>query len=45
MKLENAGFVWVIKKLKYLIESLHAKVIIQTDHPVIFDIIQQFLII
>ena len=40
-ELEIAGFVWVIKKLRYLVESSHASIIIQTDHAAILDIIQQ----
>ena len=40
-ELEIAGFVWVIKKLRHLVESSRAKVIIQTDHTAILDIMQQ----
>ena len=40
-KLEIAGFVWVIKKLRHLVESFRASVIIQTDHSAILDIMQQ----
>ena len=40
-ELEIAGFVWVIKKVRHLIESSQACVIIQTDHSAILDILQQ----
>ncbi len=40
-ELEIAGFVWVIKKLRHLVESSRASVIIQTDHSAILDIMQQ----
>ena len=40
-KLEIAGFVWVIKKLRHLVELSRTSVIIQTDHAAIFDIMQQ----
>lgn len=40
-ELEIAGFVWVIKKLRHLVELSRAKIIIQTDHTAILDIIQQ----
>lgn len=40
-ELEIAGFVWVIKKVRHIIESSKAKVIIQTDHLLIIDILQQ----
>lgn len=40
-ELEIAGFVWVIKKVRHIIESSKAKVIIQTDHLSIIDILQQ----
>lgn len=40
-ELKIAGFVWVIKKLRHLVESSRASVIIQTDHLAIFDIMQQ----
>ena len=40
-ELEIVGFVWVVKKLRYIIESSKASVIIQTDHSVILDILQQ----
>ena len=35
------GFVWVFKKVKHLIKSSRARVIIQTDHSAILDILQQ----
>ena len=44
-ELEIAGFLWVIKKLRHLVESLRASVVIQTDHTAILDIIQQSPII
>ncbi len=40
-ELEIAGFVWVIKKLRHLVESSRASVIIQTDYAAILDIMQQ----
>ena len=40
-ELEIARFVLVIKKLRHLVESSRASVIIQTDHAAIFDIMQQ----
>ena len=40
-ELEIAGFVWVVKKVRHLIESSRARVIIQTDHSAILDILQQ----
>ena len=40
-ELEIAGFVWVIKKVRHLVESSRAHVIIQTDHSAILDILQQ----
>ena len=40
-ELEIVGFVWVVKKVKHLIESCRACVIIQTDHSAILDIFQQ----
>lgn len=43
-ELEIAGFIWVIKKVRHLVESARAKVIIQTDHSAIRDIVQQSLI-
>lgn len=38
-KLEIASFVWVIKKVRHLVESFQAYVIIQTDHSAILDIL------
>lgn len=35
----------MVKKVRYLIEFSHGKVIIQTDHSTILDILQQFSII
>lgn len=43
-ELEIAGFVWVIKKVRHIVESSRAKIIVQTDHSAILDIIQQSLI-
>ena len=40
-ELEIAGFVWVIKKLRHIVESSKYPVIIQTDHSAILDIIRQ----
>ncbi len=40
-KPEIAGFVWVIKKVRHLVEYSRAHVIIQTDHSAILDILQQ----
>lgn len=40
-ELEIAGFVWVIKKVRHVVESSRAKVIVQTDHSAILDIMQQ----
>ena len=44
-ELEIAGFVWVVIKMRHIIESSRAKVIIQTDHSAIIDILQQSSII
>lgn len=44
MELEIAGFVWVIKKVKYIIKSFRSNVIIQTDYLAIIDILQQLSI-
>lgn len=41
IELEIAGFVWVIKKLRHLIKSSHASVIMQTDHAAILVIMEQ----
>ena len=43
-ELEIARFIWVIKKLRHLVESSRTKVIIRTDHTAIFDIMQQSMI-
>lgn len=40
-ELEIAGFVWVIKKTRHLVESSWERVIVQTDHSAILDIMQQ----
>ncbi len=40
-ELEIVGFMWVIKKLRHLVESSRASVIIQTDYSAILDIMQQ----
>ena len=40
-ELEITGFVWVIKKVRHLVESSRVHVIIQTDHSTILDILQQ----
>ncbi len=44
-KLVIEEFVWVIKKTRHLVKSFRGRVIIQTDHFSIFDIIQQSSII
>lgn len=41
-ELEIASFVCMVKKVRHLIESLRARVIIQTDYSAILDILQQF---
>ena len=43
-ELEIAGFVWVVKKVRHIIESSKSNVIIQTDHSAIIDILQQLSI-
>ena len=43
-ELEIADFVWVVKKVRHIIESSKSKVIIHTDHSVIIDILQQLSI-
>lgn len=43
-ELEIAGFVWVNIKVRNLIQSFRARVIIQTNQLAILDILQQFLI-
>lgn len=45
IELEIAGFVWVVKKVRHIIESSKSNVIIQTDHSVIIDILQQSSVI
>ena len=40
-ELEIAGFVWVIGKVRHVVESSRAKVIIQTDYIAILDILNQ----
>ncbi len=40
-KLEIAGFVWVVKKVRHIIESSKSNVVIQTDYSAILDILQQ----
>ncbi len=40
-ELKIAGFVWVVKKMRHIIESSKSSVIIQTDHSAIIDILQQ----
>ena len=40
-ELEIAGFVWVVKKVRHIIESSKSSVIIKTDHFAILDILQQ----
>lgn len=40
-ELEITGFVWVIKKVRHLVEFSQARVIIQTDHSAILDILAQ----
>ena len=41
IELEIAGFVWVVKKVKHIIELSKSSVIIQTDHSAIIDILEQ----
>lgn len=43
-ELEIAGFVWVLKKVRHLMKSFKAKIIIQTDHSAILNILQQSFI-
>ncbi len=40
-ELEIAGFVWVLKRVRHVVESSRSKVIVQTDHSAILDITQQ----
>lgn len=44
MGLKIAGFVWVIKKVRHLVEFFQACIIIQTDHSAILNILQQSFI-
>lgn len=41
---EIAGFIWIIKKIRHIIESSKSSVIIQTDHSAILNILQQSLV-
>ena len=43
-ELEIAGFVWVMKKVRHMIESSRDPVVIQTDHSAILDITKQLSI-
>lgn len=43
-KLEITGFVWVVKKVRYIIESSKLDIIIQTDYLVILNILQHLSI-
>lgn len=40
-ELEIAGFVWVLKKIRHMVESSQHPVMIQTDHSAILDIMKQ----
>ena len=40
-KLEIVGFIWVIRKVRHIVKSSRAKVIIQIDHTAIFNILTQ----
>lgn len=44
MELEIAGFVWVVKKMRYIIKLSKVKIIIQTNYSIIINILQQSLI-
>lgn len=44
-ELEIDSFVWVVKKVRHIIELSKAKVIIETNHLAIIDILQQSSII
>ena len=44
-KLEIVGFVWVIQKVWHIVKLSRVKVIIQTDHTAILDILNQSSII
>lgn len=43
-ELEIMSFVQIIKKLRYLVKSSYASIMIQTDHSTILDIMQQLSI-
>lgn len=43
-KLEITDFVWILKKVKYIMDSLKFKVITQINNLAIFDIIKQLSI-
>lgn len=40
-ELEIAGFVWVLKKIRHMVESSQHPAMIQTDHSAILDIMKQ----
>ena len=40
-ELEIAGFVWVIKKVRHLVDSSKQPTVIQTDHSAILDMMKQ----
>lgn len=44
-ELEIASFVWVVKKMRHIIESSKSNIIIQTDHSAIINILHQLSII
>ena len=44
-ELEIAGFVWVIKKVRHMVESSQFPVRVQTDHSAILDIFKQSSIV
>ena len=44
-ELEIAGFVWVIKKVRHMVESSKYPVRVQTDHSAILDIFRQSSIV
>ena len=44
-ELEIAGFMWVIKKICHLVKLSKYKVVIQTDHLAIVDIVKQCSIV
>ncbi len=45
IELETAELIWVIKKIKHLIQFFEKSIIIQTNHAAIIDICKQTLII